>query len=1128
MNWKSCFLSVLLSPALVLLLPNSGVQAASTSPLYSPEGRLQMKAYAHPNGRTLNHFQKERLRGFLSGVSATLDTLRLIAIQVQFSDSLMGGQEGSHRSALRDSLYFANELKHLTDYYRGASRDWLSITWEVTSRLYTLDNPMGYYGNDALEETRVVEMMEHVIELADDDVDFSLYDTVVLIHAGAGQETDILDDSREQIWSSFYDREDIDDAFPDSTVEGLVTGDSLGGSPFLVDNFIVLPSDASQDGNVLGTLGIWAFETGSRLGLLSLFDNEPEEFPDSRGIGNFCLMSYGLFNALAFVPAFPCAFNRILAGWIDPLLVEEDGHFRLGDVNSPAGSDTVCLKLPVTESEYFLIVNRVHDTNFDSLFTFIDRDSNLIPDNTDSLGGAEFDFFLTDLTNPFVVKPDPDYGGLYRKFVSTGSGIYVWHIDEAVIRGAIDAGFLPNDFVFRKGVDLEEADGVQDLDRAGDAYSFGGYFDSFRQGNNDHFGPFTDPSSMANSGARTGIVVGSISPAGPYMECDIAFSRMYDETRIRWEAFGGFQPPTPVNLDGGDTTEIVVFADTGRAYAFLPSGREFDDRDQNPQTIEPYLEAPGAVWAGPPAFGDLDGVPGIEIVAASRSGRLYGWDAAGGELVDGDGDPTTDGVLYSGSTLVAPPMLIPDLSEPPSGGMQVAVVERIGDSLYVSFIDAGGNKILPSDFPSLWPLRIQAQFASPMAYGILGETEGLVIAWIDTIRALYGLSYGAIRELPQILQSSGYSPGDRTLAGDGEGANETEWSVTFAVRGDGRDPDLPTSPLAVGDLDADGVDEIVFSLPDGRLVIHARTSPDGSSGDDTRFVALRGENPSAPALGDLDMDGTLEIALWDNAYLYLFEHNGALCTGWPKPIRPVTLQRAPPLPFDNLRTSPLIGDMNGDGQIEILFPQAEGTVYAFRASGAVISGYPRVALAGSGAAPSLCDLLGDGELSYISLGTVEALTGRNAPADTSTDPDRLILSMQSLPGSRASDELFWPMYQRDTHRTGRARASVALQEEPEIAESGSFMIYPNPVGGGELHARVLLNRRARVRLEIYNIEGERAVSLEFVGNPGGIIRTPFDQVIDVAGLKSGVYFLRLHLEGAGGSSAFVKPFAIKR
>ncbi len=1120
MNTKVSFFSFFFLTGLVLFLLFSGIHAADKPPAHALRVQAAVGKRLHSHPRILNRFQRDRIRSYLAGSAESsafvaLDTLRLIALQVQFADSLMGGQEGSRRPEVRDSLFFANELQHLTDYFLGASRNNLTIVWEIASPLYTLPEKMGYYGGDGMEEIRVIEMAQTAIDSADDLVDFSRYDALVMIHAGAGQETDLTDDSREQLWSSFYDLDDIDFAFPDSSVYGLATNDSLDGEPFLVDNFLVFPANASQDGNIVGSLSIWAFETGSRIGLLPLFDSSPAGFSDSRGVGSFCLMSYGLFNALGFIPGFPCVFNRVLAGWVDPVFVEEAGHFRLRDINSPVSGDTACLKIPITESEYFLVVNRVHDTNFDELFTFEDFDSNLVPDNTDSLGGAEFDFFLTDVTNPYVVKPDPNFGGLLRRFVSTGSGIYIWHIDEAVIREAVDTGFLPNDFVSRKGVDLEEADGVQDLDGVADqSFSFGSHWDSYRDGHMNRFAHNTDPSSDAYSGARTGIVVSGITTPAPYMECDVNFVLPYDEARVRWEAPSPGQPPTPVNLDGGDSTEIVVLSDTGQVYVFRADGREY--RDTDPQVIEPFLSVPGAVWTGPPAFGRLDCDLDWEIVASGTDGRLFAWKGDGSELVDGDGNPLTQGVLYAGLPFAAPPMIL-DFDADVCPGDKVAIVEKKADSLYVSFIDDTGSKVAPAGFPSIWPIGIHAQFASSPAFGNFGSTGGLVIAWLDTVESVYGISYAAVRPSPVTARS----------AGVGQQADDPEWSVSLPFAAEIEAGVTFLSPPAVGDLDADNFDEVILTLPNNKLVIYSRGAVGQAGRKPVNTIDLRGNNPSAPAIGDADKDGSLEVALTDDDYFYLYKHNGALCTNWPKPKQVVEYLDLPPLPTENQRRSPLIGDIDDDGRIEILFSEMDGAVYGFRYDGSEVEGFPRTVPAGLGSTPTIFDIEGSNGLSLLTVGSIAPLLGRDAVLDSLATGDLTVLSIQSLSGSNTND-FFWRMHRGDEKRLGHTIALYPLQQESSLAEGGSFIIYPNPVSGGEVHVRIVLNRSADVNIEIYNLEGEKALSREFMGNQGNIVQTPFDRVLDVSKLKSGVYFLRLHLGGTGGSSTFVKTFAIKR
>jgi M6 family metalloprotease-like protein len=1093
-------------------------RAAGAPP--APAAGLRAGAVA-PRSGTLNVYQKQRIEDFLAGTTAPLDTLRILALQVQFADSVMGGQSGSLRSTVHDSTWFANELRHLEEYYRGASRGGTEIAWVLDGRLYDAPEGMRYYGDDDTEDLRVVELAQAIIDLADDDVDFSRYHTVFFIHAGAGQETDVAGDSPEQIWSSFYDLGDIR-AAADSTVPGLVTGDSLDGEPYYVTDFSIVPESASQDFQTIGTLGIWAFETGSRLGLLPMFDSTPSGFNDSQGVGNFCVMAYGLWVGPlgydGFVPGFPCAFNRMIAGWINPPTVDALPTARrltLGDINSGSVGDTLCVRIPVTENEYFLVVNRVHDTNFDSLFTFGDVDSNMVPENTDSFDGAEFDFYLTNLTNPTTYRFDDRYGFVVE-LQYTGSGIYVWQIDENVIRQNTAAGYLPNDFVDRKGVDLEEADGVQDLDGGGfSGFIFGNHFDSFRagDGNATRFGPATKPNTSSNSGVPSGIVIDNVSVIGSRMTFDLSRSIGYDEIRRRWVAAGDAQPPSIADIDDDGDVEIVVLADTGLVYVFNTDGSEYDDADADPSTIEPYIAAAGAIWAGPPALGDLDGQPDDEIVAAAMDGRLFAWKGTGAEVADGDNDPLTDGVLYAGDPMAAPPLLIDFNGD---GQSDVAVVESANDSLRVGFVQPDGTAFVPTDptFGPLWPLAVRGQSAAPLALARTGigetvEQTGVVLAWIDTVDATAGVSY------TPAMWSGGVS-----LVGEPPAQG---WTSAWALRAGAANTRRILSAPAAGDIDADGNDEVVVTAADGRVLIYN----DGVGANAPTSVALRAPTPSAPALGDVDLDGTLEIAVWDEEFMYLLKWNGALVSNWPQRIVPLSAGPQPPNEIERGLESPVIGDVDGDGGIEVLFLLGDGTLHGFEGDASVTAGFPRVGPADAKATPTV-SALGSGGLSLLSVGFAEALGYFDTVVDTVDTTPSMTLSIQGLPGSSPSDRLFWPAYQAGSQRVGLVTGTVELKTASDAVRTETFMIYPNPVVGGEVHARVTLNASAEVLVEVYNLEGERAFERKYAANPGGLVDTPFDESIDVSRLKSGVYFLRLQITSSGGTEKLVKPFAVRR
>ncbi len=1061
--------------------------------------------------RRLNRFQRRRLAAMLAGrAAAGSDTLRLIALQVEFADTLMGGSPGAERRALRDRTWFANELRHVAEYFDGASRGRLVVAWTLDTLVVRLARPMLYYGNDRFEDRRVVELVEELVDSVDARVDFSRYDHVFVIHAGAGQETDLAGDSRDQIWSSFYDAADVDAARPDSLAGGIVTEDSLAGRPVRIRDFSIVPASPSQDFATVGSLGIWVFQLGVRLGLVPLFDSTPPGAPDSQGVGAFDVMAYGLFDANGFVPSFPCAFNRVLAGWLDPVTIDPGPAprtVRLVDVNTAAPGDTACVRVPVTGAEYWLVVNRVHDADFDSLFTFADADSDLVPDNAESLAGAEFDFFLTDLTNPFVTRFDARYGTTVLRR-HTGSGAYVWHVDEAVVREAVRSGFLPDDFVARKGVDLEEADGVEDLDRPGPpAFSLGSHWDAFRAGNADRFGPDTTPDTRSAGGAPTGVVMEAFSAAGHAMTFVLRRDGGFVRARRRWAGDASGQPPTPADLDGDGTAEIVVLGDSATVWAFDATGGEYVDADGDPATIAPWLRAPERAWAGWPAAADLDGVAGDEIVAAARDGSVYAWRGDGTELADGDGDPGTTGVLAA-VRAAAPPVLVDVTGD---GRPEVVVVARAGDSLAVSFVDAAGGDVVPADPPLAphWPRRVPGQYAAPPVVAHVAP------AGLPTLGAVALLAGDTTDATVRLVVAPAWGVAGPVATGDAPG-----WTRAFAVPPGWTAATYVAGALAAGDVDADGDDEVVVVTPDGVVRI-----ADGATGE--RITAtLRAAHPSAPALGDVDGDGTLEIALWDDAWRYVLASNGRVLTGWPRRIVPRWIDAVPPLRPARARTSPVILDVDGDGTLDVVFPTDDGTTVARNARGDASDGFPRT-IPAAPATPTVVSPDGVAAPRLWAVGSTPGLTVPDAVVDTVGSAPRTELAIQDLVGATAGFAGAWPMAAADAARTGRASATAPRASSPAVAAS-TFMVYPNPVFGAEVHARVVLGASADVTVTVYTMEGQRALRRRWRANASGAPDTPFDEALDVSNLASGVYFMRVHIVTAGGSTTLVRPFAIRR
>ena len=332
----------------------------------SPEREQRIRAALAPAATKLS--QEDALRRRRAPAS-----LELMVVGFDFTDSLMWGRNlddfpgwppqrrQSQRIpgtdimvfAAHDSVYFDLQMRRVDAYFSTVSFGAFGMDWSVHAEIQNVPHPMGWFADPDSGTVRLARVAQDIADAIDPVVDFTGVDTFVLIHAGAGSETDLNNDSPDQIPSNYLDRRDFEDAVEAGLLEvpWIVTDEAN------LEHALILPESETQDplqgvpgSGFFDVRGVYCFEFGLRLGMLSLADFTPASFPDSQGIGNFGLMGYGLFTGLGIVPAAPSAMNRMLMGWVDAVEVTSDADLRIAPMLDPAtvAGDTNLVRVPVS------------------------------------------------------------------------------------------------------------------------------------------------------------------------------------------------------------------------------------------------------------------------------------------------------------------------------------------------------------------------------------------------------------------------------------------------------------------------------------------------------------------------------------------------------------------------------------------------------------------------------------------------------------------------------------------------------------------------------------------------------------------------------------------------------------